>query len=140
MYLEIFKHTPDNCWVLSGWSRIEDEDETLKISDITFNRRVYEFEGLKQLCYFAFLIDGKKLSSSQMTKLSFISLYEKKKSIRTGLNYFWMRTKETLSAFFHRSWSRSNHVAQFIRISTTIDESSIEHENKLNLFISGLIN
>ncbi len=59
---EVFRHTPDACWKGAGWNRLEGEPDQLSMilndQPITFQRRIYRFGNHRELCYFAFLIDG----------------------------------------------------------------------------------
>ena len=114
--LEIFEHTPDVCWVGSGWERLFEEDHQKHIEvgkeSILFERRVYQFGDTRELCYFAFLLGGKSLSAQDETLIS--SAMTDKKSFLSGFRYFHQKILNTLVKNF-ADFKQSYQSAQFIR-------------------------
>ena len=136
--LEIFEHTPDVCWVGSGWERLFEEDHQKQIEvgkeSILFERRVYQFGDTRELCYFAFLLGGKSLSAQDETLISSAADFDKKRSFVSGLRCFHQKILNTLVKNF-ADFKQSYQSAQFIRVSVKIDQTVESSEKSILSFL-----
>lgn len=61
----LFVHTPDRCWTEAGWRLLREEPTIVNIEiegrTIAFERRVFEYRGVRELVYFGGLVAGESL-------------------------------------------------------------------------------
>ena len=61
----LFVHTPDRCWVQSGWNLAETTPDFVEVRlhgrKIGFERRLFEAQGRRELVYFTGLVGGQTL-------------------------------------------------------------------------------
>jgi len=126
----LFVHTPDRCWVESGW-KIEPsapELETVPVRGlpVPVERRVFSIKGHRELVFFFGLVGGEPLPYRLDHNLS-ASQRAGGKEARPGA-----LTRATDAHFWGRLWtsfqSRSELFGpkQFIRISTPIERGNQE--------------
>jgi hypothetical protein len=61
----LFVHTPDRCWVQGGWNLADTTPDLVEVSlhgrKISFERRLFEVQGRRELVYFTGLVGGQTL-------------------------------------------------------------------------------
>jgi len=61
----LFVHTPDRCWVQSGWNLAQAAPDFVEVTlhgrKIGFERRLFEVQGRRELVYFTGLVGGQTL-------------------------------------------------------------------------------
>ena len=132
----LFVHTPDRCWVESGW-RIEPTapdvvEMTVHGVRLQMERRIFAFRGERELVYFAGLIDGQPLPYRLDHNLSVGLRTASPDSAVSG-----SAARASDAHFWQRLWtsfaSRSELLGpkHFIRISTPIRSGDTVAADKL---------
>ena len=138
----LFVHTPDRCWVESGW-KIEPvapdtQELTLHGTRLTMERRVFQFGGSKELVYFCGLVDGQVLPYRLDHNLSVgMRTALKANQVTAGAlgrasdTHFWQRLWTSFT-----SRRRLSGPKQFFRISTPLQRENIaEADARLQQFL-----
>ena len=135
---EVFRHTPDACWKGAGWERLNEEPDqlTMVLNDqpMTFQRRIYRFGNQRELCYFAFLTDGKDAASHQQPCTVASNRFRREPGFIHGILYFI----ESVSASFTglmASFHEQPQTAQFLRCSIGLNELPQRSEMILRSFL-----
>ena len=139
---EIFRHTPDICWIKAGWVRLETDMTRWKLKiddkDIVFHRRTYSSGDRTELCYFAFLVEGKnykeweRIFVQEQTKFQNPSVLLQYSNYI--LNYYLNQLGVVMSEIFRSDHSLANH-AQFLRISTEANKDMPVADEAIQKFL-----
>lgn len=139
----LFVHTPDRCWTEGGWNIVPVQPETVSVTigerEIQFERRVFDFQGHKQLVYFSGLIGGQTLPYRLDHNLSVAMRYQLDASRETATGTsarsnderFWQRIWES---FLSRR--KITGPKQFIRVSTELFGGADEEDTILQAFLA----
>jgi hypothetical protein len=127
----LFVHTPDRCWLESGWEiePVSPQIITVKLDgeDVPFERRIFEARGNRELVYFAGLVGGRPLPYRLDQNLSVAMRYQVGgKGDRTGSivrvsdGHFWKRLWDAFT-------SREELLGpkQFVRVSTPVTDGDV---------------
>ena len=126
---EVFRHTPDACWKGAGWERLNKEPDqlTMVLNDqsMTFQRRIYGFGNQRELCYFAFLIEGQDAVNRLQSPIAALNRFRREPSFIHGILYF----AESVRASFRglmASFYEQPQTAQFLRCSIDLQNELIQ--------------
>jgi hypothetical protein len=129
----LFVHTPDRCWVQSGWSIESTAPEIVQTPvhgrDLAFERRIFQFHGQRELVYFTGLVGGQTLpyrldhNLSVSRRVVAAGAQDKdrvQKANRWNDSLLWQRVMESFA-------SRRPLLGpkQFLRISTPLDDGDL---------------
>ena len=121
----LFVHTPDRCWVESGWKIEPTAPDVVEMTvhgvRLLVERRIFEFRGARELVYFAGLVGGQPLpyrldhNLSVGMRTAFKDSAVSGTAARASDAHFWQRLWKSFA-------SRSELLGpkHFIRISTPI--------------------
>lgn len=133
----LFVHTPDRCWTESGWSLEPSTPELMHVDlhgvELTFERRIFSRSGFRELVYFGGLIGGHGCPYRLDHNLSVGMKY----AIHKGADKTRTSTRAVDTLFWRRVWdsfatrSDLNGPKQFIRLSTSLNQNSIEQADRL---------
>jgi hypothetical protein len=137
----LFVHTPDRCWVESGWTiqpvRPEVIDLTIHGVRLAMERRVFDYKGQRELVYFCGLVGGQTLPYRLDHNLSVgvrTALKERPETAgaaaRATDTHFWKRLGTSFA-----SRRALDGPKQFIRISTPVREDIAPADELLQEFI-----
>ena len=135
---EVFRHTPDACWKGAGWERLDEEPDQLTMvlnhQPITFQRRIYCFGNQRELCYFAFLIEGQDAVNHLQSPIAALNRFRREPSFIHGILYF----AESVRASFRglmASFHEQSQTAQFLRCSIDLHESEAQGDHAISRYI-----
>lgn len=127
----LFSHTPDRCWTIAGWQLepVDQDYETLAIHGlpILFERRIFNFNGRRELVYFTALVGGKPLP--YRIDQYFAAARQKTKATQGDTASTWLRLAQ--GRLWEWAWeSLKNRTPlfgpqQFVRISTPIEAGDV---------------
>jgi hypothetical protein len=128
----LFAHTPDRCWTSAGWKLEPVTQETVELNlhglPLTFERRIFQYPGHRELVYFGGMVGGQPLpyrldhSLSTSMKLQLRTAKDKTGTITRGLDgLLWQRVRDSFV-------SRRALVGpkQFLRASTALTGQTVE--------------
>ena len=117
---EVFRHTPDACWKGAGWARLDEKPDQLIMvlndQPITFQRRIYRFGNQRELCYFAFLIDGQDVASHLQPCTVASNRFRREPGFIHGILYFAESVRASFTGLM-ASFHEQPQTAQFFRCS-----------------------
>ena len=126
---EVFRHTPDACWKGAGWESLNEEPDQLTMvlnhHPMTFQRRIYRFGNQRELCYFAFLIEGQDAVNHLQSPIAALNRFRREPGFIHGILYFAKSVRASLMslmALFHES----PQTAQFLRCSIDLQNELIQ--------------
>ena len=137
---EIFRHTPDVCWINAGWNRLglKDGEEQISVDSPHgrhhLERRVYEQFGNQELCYFAFIRGGKTIDFIK----SSANRAQKKYNLKNAIPHFWNHLVGLLRDLFIEDQENGKGV-QFIRISVDLEGDTEHCDEILTEFITAIL-
>jgi hypothetical protein len=128
----LFSHTPDRCWTIVGWKleKVEQDCENLTIHGvpILFERRIFTFNGRRELVYFTSLVGGKPLPYRIDQYLA--SSRQKTKATQDDTASTWLRLAQgRLWGWARESLKNRTPLfgpQQFVRISTPIESGDVK--------------
>lgn len=132
----LFVHTPDRCWTESGW-RIEPAapdviELTVHGAPLQFERRVFVYEGHRELVYFCGLVGGRPLPYRLDHNLS-VGL---KHQLRSAIDKTGTTLRAADSRLWRRVWdsflTRQPFLGpkQFLRVSTSLDAQDVAEADR----------
>jgi hypothetical protein len=133
----LFVHTPDRCWTESGWMLEPSMPDTIVVNVhgvmMTFERRIFNRNGYRELVYFGGLIGGVPCPFRLDHNMS----VGMKHALREGHDKTSTTTRAIDTLFWRRVWdsflSKSDlrGPKQFVRVSTPIRPSAPEAADPL---------
>jgi hypothetical protein len=139
----LFVHTPDRCWVQSGWDIEASAPETATVSvhgrDLVFERRIFSNRGQRELVYFTGLVAGQTLPyrldhnlsvSRRVVSEGARETERTTKANRWNDSLLWRRVAES---FLSRRPLLGPK--QFLRISTPLDGGEAAADRRLREFL-----
>ncbi len=137
----LFVHTPDRCWVQSGWDIESTAPEVVTVPvhgrDLSFERRIFANRGQRELVYFTGLVAGQTLPYRLDHNLSVSRRVvgsgaddRVHKANRWNDSLLWRRVVES---FLSRRPLRGPK--QFLRISTPLDDGVAAADRRLREFL-----
>ena len=137
----LFVHTPDRCWVDSGWTIEPLSPDVFELdlhgAKLTLERRIFSFRGQRELVYFCGLVGGQPLPYRLDHNLSV--------GLRTALKMnsaLSSAARASDALFWKRLWtSFSSRRAldgpkQFFRISTPLRDDLAQSDQLLRGFLA----
>ena len=135
---EVFRHTPDACWKGAGWARLDEKPDQLIMvlndQSMTFQRRIYCFGNQRELCYFAFLIEGQDAANQHQSPIAASNRFRREPSFIHAILYFAESVRASfigLMASFHQL----PQTAQFFRCSIDLHESEAQGDHVISCYI-----
>ncbi len=139
----LFVHTPDRCWVQSGWDIEASAPEVVTVPvhgrELAFERRIFANRGHRELVYFTGLVAGQtlpyrldhNLSVSRRVVAKGVGEAERiTKANRWNDSLLWRRVVES---FLSRRPLLGPK--QFLRISTPLDGGEAEADRRIREFL-----
>ncbi len=127
----LFIHTPDRCWVDTGWAIEPDatphsKEIALLGTLIPAERRIFDYRGRRELVYFFGLQDGRPLPYrldhyfSTGVRSATQPLGNKRDLLRASDTHFWARLWDSF-----KSRRELRGPKQFVRISTALENGDV---------------
>jgi hypothetical protein len=135
---EVFRHTPDACWKGAGWERLDEEPDQLTMvlnhHPITFQRRIYRFGNQRELCYFAFLVEGQDAVNQNQFPIAASNRFRREPSLIHGILYFAESVRASFAGLM-ASFHEQSQTAQFLRCSIDLHESEAQGDHAISRYI-----
>ena len=126
---EVFRHTPDACWKGAGWESLNEEPDQLTMvlnhHPMTFQRRIYRFGNQRELCYFAFLIEGQDAVNHLQSPIAELNRLRREPSFIHGILYFAESVRASFTGLM-ASFHEQPQTAQFLRCSIDLQNELIQ--------------